>query len=86
MNEQRAREAVEHLQTAALEVIESIRAFLDVVDDLLRDPTQVTAVVNDLADIGRRVATAAAATAAGAAAAADGSSGDDSGVTRIRVS
>ena len=73
MNEQRAREAVEHLQTAALEVIASLRAFLDVAEDLVRDPAKVSGVVNDLADIGRR-------------AAGSPPTGDDPGVTRIRVS
>lgn len=38
MNEDRAREAIDHLQTAALEVIAAVRALLDVAEDLVRDP------------------------------------------------
>lgn len=58
MNEQRAREAVEHLQTAALEVIASLRAFLDVAESVVRDPSQaahVAGVVDDLASRAERV-------------------------------
>ena len=56
MNEQRAREAVEHLQTAALEVIASLRAFLDVAESLVREPGQMAGVVDDLAAAGRAAA------------------------------
>ena len=38
MNEQRAHEVVEHLQTAALEIIEAARAFLDVAEELVQGP------------------------------------------------
>jgi hypothetical protein len=58
VNEQRAREAVEHLQTAALEVIASLRAFLDVAESIVRDPAQaadVASVVDDLAGRAERV-------------------------------
>ncbi len=58
MNEQRAREAVGHLQGAALEVIASLRAFLDVAESLVRDPAQmsdVASVVDDLAGKARGV-------------------------------
>lgn len=58
MNEQRAREAVEHLQTAALEVIASLRAFLDVAESVVRDPAQaanVAGMVDDLAGNAERV-------------------------------
>lgn len=58
MNEQRAREAVEHLQTAALEVIASLRAFLDVAESVVRDPAQaanVAGMVDDLAANAERV-------------------------------
>ena len=79
MNEQRAREGVEHLQAAALEVIAAVRAFLDVAEDVVRDPAQVTGLVQDLADAGRMAARQGS----------DGGADDgdaDSGVTRIRVS
>lgn len=78
MNEQRAREGVEHLQAAALEVIAAVRAFLDVAEDVVRDPAQVTGLVQDLADAGR----AAARPAPQGGEREEG----DSGVTRIRVS
>ena len=58
MNEQRAREAVEHLQIAALEVIASLRAFLDVAESIVRDPAQaanVAGMVDDLAGTAERV-------------------------------
>lgn len=83
MNEQRAREGVEHLQAAALEVIAAVRAFLDVAEDVVRDPAQVTGLVQDLADAGRMAARMGAT-----GAPEGGPDGDDadSGVTRIRVS
>ena len=37
MNEERARDAVEHLQGAALQLIAAFRAVLDVAEDMLRD-------------------------------------------------
>jgi len=58
VNEQRAREAVEHLQIAALEVIASLRAFLDVAESIVRDPAQaanVAGMVDDLAGTAERV-------------------------------
>ena len=41
--EARAREGLEHLQNAALELIEAARAFLDVAEDLVQDPAAVAA-------------------------------------------
>lgn len=90
MNEQRAREGVEHLQVAALEVIAAVRAFLDIAEDVVRDPAQVTGLVQDLADLGRtaaRAGTPGARGASGSAAGTGAGGGEtDSGVTRIRVS
>lgn len=37
MNDDRTREALEHLQGAALQLIAAFRAVLDVAEDLLRD-------------------------------------------------
>ena len=37
MNDERARDAVEHLQGAALQLIAAFRAVLDVAEDMLRD-------------------------------------------------
>lgn len=45
MNEERARDAVEHLQAAALEMIAAARAALDVAEELVRDPAAAAAVV-----------------------------------------
>ena len=58
MNEQRAREGVEHLQAAALEVIASLRAFLDVAESIVRDPAQaanVAGMADDIAGAAQRV-------------------------------
>lgn len=71
MNEQRAREGVDHLQTAALEVIAAVRAFLDVAEEVVRDPSGVTTVVQTMASAGR---------------AATDVREEGAGVTRIRVS
>ena len=40
MAEQRAAEGIEHLQAAALEMIEAARAFLDVAEEFVSDPEQ----------------------------------------------
>lgn len=84
MNEQRAREGVEHLQAAALEVIAAVRAFLDLAEDVVRDPAAATAVVQNLAEAGR----AAAHMATPARGTTDATDADQpaEGVTRIRVS
>ncbi len=39
MNEERADEGLEHLQTAAGELIKAARAFLDVAEEVVNDPT-----------------------------------------------
>ena len=39
--EERAREAIEHLQHAALEMISAARAVLDVAEELVKDPSSV---------------------------------------------
>jgi hypothetical protein len=41
VNDDRVREGLEHLQGAAVEVIAALRAFLDVAEDLVKDPTQL---------------------------------------------
>jgi hypothetical protein len=43
--EERAKEAMEHLQPAALEMIAALRAVLDVAEELVKDPTPATAFV-----------------------------------------
>jgi hypothetical protein len=73
VNEQRAHEVVEHLQTAALEIIEAVRAFLDVAEELVKDPGEVAAMASTLAHAAGRGAPAATGEA-------------PPGVERIRVS
>jgi len=51
----RAAEGLEHLQRAALEMIAAARSFLDVAEDLVRDPGAASAVVQTAAAIGRSV-------------------------------
>ena len=57
MNDERAVEGLEHLQNAALELIEAARAFLDVAEDLVRDPAAATTIVHAAATLGRLVST-----------------------------
>jgi hypothetical protein len=56
VNDERAADAVDHLQAAALELIEAARAFLDVLEELVGDRDQ-------LADVADVVSTAAGAAA-----------------------
>jgi hypothetical protein len=51
----RIEAAVEHLQTAARELIAAARVFLDVTEDLVNDPKQVLAAIATLTDLGRSV-------------------------------
>lgn len=56
MHEEPAKEAVEHLQNAALEMIKATRAFLDLAEELVADPAPLLALahaVGDLAAKGR---------------------------------
>lgn len=77
MNEDRARQGVEHLQAAAFEIINAMRAFLDVAEDLVRDPASAAAFAAAIVDTARP----------GAPRADDGSTAAaPSAVTRIRVS
>lgn len=88
----RAREGVEHLQTAARELIEAARAALDVAEEWVNDPESVASLVGTLAtvgDVAQRVASGASwanapASASGPSAEADG--GDEPRVQHIRVS
>ncbi len=41
--EERAKEALDHLQQAALEMIAAARAVLDVAEELVKDPTPLAA-------------------------------------------
>ena len=77
MNEERARQGVEHLQAAAIEVISAVRAFLDVAEAVVRDPAAAAATASTFV---------AAARSATAATPAPPGGDDASRVTRIRVS
>ena len=48
----RAREGVEHLQTAARELIEAARAALDVAEEWVNDPESAASLVGTLATVG----------------------------------
>jgi hypothetical protein len=51
----RASEAMAHLQTAAREMIAAARAFLDVAEELVEDPKSGEALLGTLGDVARRV-------------------------------
>jgi hypothetical protein len=51
VNEDKAREAVEHLQQAALEAIAAARALLDLAEDLVREPAAASALVGVVAQV-----------------------------------
>jgi hypothetical protein len=74
MNDERAHEMVEHLQAAALELIEAARAFLDVAEDVVKDPGQAVALAS------------AAAKMAGAHGPPPDGAGPTARVEHIRVS
>jgi len=50
MSEERAHEVVEHLQTAALELIAAARALLDVAEEMVKDPNEAIALATTLAN------------------------------------
>jgi hypothetical protein len=89
VQDERAGEGVEHLQAAAKELIEAARSFLDVAEDLVRDPSVaegLLAGIGDLADTARHAARDAARRAAGADGGGDDEGEDDGGVEHIHVS
>jgi hypothetical protein len=51
MGEDRAREGLDHLQAAALELIAATRAFLDLAEGLVREPAAASAVVETVSAI-----------------------------------
>lgn len=79
MNEDRARQGVEHLQTAAIEVIAAVRAFLDVAEAVVRDPGAAASVASSLIDVARPPSSPASG-------AGDAASTSEPRVSRIRVS
>lgn len=63
-NEEKAHEAIEHLQAAALELIAAARSVLDIAEDLVQDPGPLLGVVAGLADLAAPFAARARAQAA----------------------
>ena len=51
----RAHDVVAHLQAAALEMIEAARAFLDVAEELVKEPGDATAMAATLANLAGRI-------------------------------
>ena len=51
----RAHDVVAHLQAAALEMIEAARAFLDVAEELVKEPAEATAMATTLANLAGRI-------------------------------
>jgi hypothetical protein len=49
VNEERAKEAVEHLQQAALEMIEAMRAVLDLAEEAVKDPEPLVGMASSTA-------------------------------------
>ena len=78
MTDDRARQGVEHLQAAAIEMIAAFRAFLDVAEEVVRDPSAVTALATSLVE--------SAKAAAPTPPEPSGPPPAESRVTRIRVS
>lgn len=91
MAEDRAREAVEHLQQAVVELIEAARAALDMLEDAVADPHLLTTVAGEASKLVETIAQGVvqAATAAGGPGGPGGGGRPDDqthGVERIRVS
>jgi len=64
VNDERARQGIEHLQAAAFEVISAVRAFLDVAEDLVRDPSTAAGLATSLMDVAATAASVVAHAAA----------------------
>jgi hypothetical protein len=64
----RAGEALEHVQRAVLEMIQAARSTLDLVEDLVSDPQSLSAVVSHVAHLAQAVMTTAGQQPASAAA------------------
>jgi hypothetical protein len=79
--EERAKEALDHLQRAALEMIAAARAVLDVAEELVQDPTPLAAFA-----AGMSQAVVQAAAQAGAHGPAGASEPAGPRVQHIRVS
>lgn len=74
MNDDRARQGVEHLQAAAVEIIGALRAFLDIAEEVVRDPTMAATLAASIVEAARPTE------------ASDDPPAPEPRVTRIRVS
>jgi hypothetical protein len=81
MNDDRAREGLIHLQAAALELIAAGRAFLDVTEELVREPAALSALIQ----LARTMAAQAAEPPRAGERQRPGTDHEGNGVTRIRV-
>ena len=81
VEEERARDGLEHLQAAARELIAAARAMLDVAEDLVDEPGAVQDVVEFLGAAARSAVRSAGL--GGRSGGGDGDDGDDGGATRI---
>lgn len=56
MTDERARQGIEHLQAAGVEVIAALRAFLDVAEAIVRDPNAGAVLAASVVDAVRPAA------------------------------
>lgn len=81
MTDDRAAQGIDHLQAAALEMVQAARAFLDVVEEFVADREKVADVVAVVGTMAEAAGRAARSGAPGTAPPAD-----DDRVQTIRVS
>lgn len=60
MTDERAAEGIDHLQSAALEMISAARAFLDVMEEVVADREKVASVVDAVGSVAQGAMRAAA--------------------------
>jgi len=60
VSDDKATEALEHLQRAALEMIQAARAALDLVEEVVNDPSSLLAFAAEVGHLAHAVMTAAA--------------------------
>lgn len=82
MDDERRAEGVDHLQAAALEMIEAARAFLDVAEEVVSDRDRVVEAFTVVTDVARAAAKGATDRPAGD----DPDDPDDRHVERITLS
>jgi hypothetical protein len=88
VTDDRTREGLDHLQAAALELIAAGRAFLDVAEEMVKEPAAAATVLRTAATLARVAQQATQPPAPGRSGAtpdSDGPQGEPR-VTRIRLS